>query len=449
MICNYEKIEGNERMREYLILVIEFISLYFCYFFIYRIVFNAQFKKSILQAVIVMVIACASGVLMWRIIKDYIPTEELIYFITITVAMTILAEKNKAYVLALSPIVFFLLSEILSMITYLDSLLTKKSYTEIMRINDNRIVFYTIAFILLLVIYFALRKKRNSKIWIVNVGEYCLLLFTGLCFSVVLGTTQSIVLGSYLVSNSVFMQFTALSCCVLGMIMYSSLIWQIILKGRIIEYKEKEKRYSEYLAMQDARIKEIIESDIKMRKFKHDIRAHITALEAGIEKKDIVLVSEYVKRMREDEKKYELKRYTGIASLDALISEAQKRADSMGISWRYVGDKNILIDESYIYDLCVIISNLMNNAIEGTDKTSEDIEKVVEIGISKLLGKVVISVKNTCMENFSIDGIEHTDKNDDVNHGFGIENIKETVSRYEGEVIFNVENGVFSAKVIL
>ena len=449
MICNYEKIEGNERMREYLILVIEFISLYFCYFFIYRIVFNAQFKKSILQAVIVMVIACASGVLMWRIIKDYIPTEELIYFITITVAMTILAEKNKAYVLALSPIVFFLLSEILSMITYLDSLLTKKSYTEIMRINDNRIVFYTIAFILLLVVYFALRKKRNSKIWIVNVGEYCLLLFTGLCFSVVLGTTQSIVLGSYLVSNSVFMQFTALSCCVLGMIMYSSLIWQIILKGRIIEYKEKEKRYSEYLAMQDARIKEIIESDIKMRRFKHDIRAHITALEAGIEKKDIVLVSEYVKRMREDEKKYELKRYTGIASLDALISEAQKRADSIGISWRYVGDKNILIDENYIYDLCVIISNLMNNAIEGTDKTSEDIEKVVEIGISKLLGKVVISVKNTCMENFSIDGIEHTDKNDDVNHGFGIENIKETVSRYEGEVIFNVENGVFSAKVIL
>ena len=449
MICNYEKIEGNERMREYLILVIEFISLYFCYFFIYRIVFNAQFKKSILQAVIVMVIACASGVLMWRIIKDYIPTEELIYFITITVAMTILAEKNKAYVLALSPIVFFLLSEILSMITYLDSLLTKKSYTEIMRINDNRIVFYTIAFILLLVIYFALRKKRNSKTWIVNVGEYCLLLFTGLCFSVVLGTTQSIVLGSYLVSNSVFMQFTALSCCVLGMIMYSSLIWQIILKGRIIEYKEKEKRYSEYLAMQDARIKEIIESDIKMRRFKHDIRAHITALEAGIEKKDIVLVSEYVKRMREDEKKYELKRYTGIASLDALISEAQKRADSIGISWRYVGDKNILIDENYIYDLCVIISNLMNNAIEGTDKTSEDIEKVVEIGISKLLGKVVISVKNTCMENFSIDGIEHTDKNDDVNHGFGIENIKETVSRYEGEVIFNVENGVFSAKVIL
>ena len=449
MICNYEKKEGNERMREYLILVIEFISLYFCYFFIYRIVFNAQFKKSILQAVIVMVIACASGVLMWRIIKDYIPTEELIYFITITVAMTILAEKNKAYVLALSPIVFFLLSEILSMITYLDSLLTKKSYTEIMRINDNRIVFYTIAFILLLVIYFALRKKRNSKTWIVNVGEYCLLLFTGLCFSVVLGTTQSIVLGSYLVSNSVFMQFTALSCCVLGMIMYSSLIWQIILKGRIIEYKEKEKRYSEYLAMQDARIKEIIESDIKMRRFKHDIRAHITALEAGIEKKDIVLVSEYVKRMREDEKKYELKRYTGIASLDALISEAQKRADSIGISWRYVGDKNILIDENYIYDLCVIISNLMNNAIEGTDKTSEDIEKVVEIGISKLLGKVVISVKNTCMENFSIDGIEHTDKNDDVNHGFGIENIKETVSRYEGEVIFNVENGVFSAKVIL
>lgn len=330
--------------------------------------------------------------------------------------------------------------------SYLFSFIARRNYSEFRMIEYNHLIIYTAALLLLLIFFFLIRKKRDSRMWMVHTKEYILLVFTGLCFFVVIGATQSIVSGGRIANNSTFMRITALSCCVLGIAMYFLLIWQVKLGDSLAEYREKEKNYSHYLEMQDARIREIIESDKTTRKFRHDIRAHITALEAGIEKKDIELVREYVKSMRENEKDFELKSYTGIVSIDALISEAQERAEEKGIKWRYNGNRIQNMEEGGIYDLCIILSNLMNNAIEGAEKTEE---KAIELDISRISEKIVITIVNTCTSVSITDSIEHTSKADAMNHGFGIENVRETVSKYKGEVSFKVENGLFKATVIM
>lgn len=105
--------------------------------------------------------------------------------------------------------------------------------------------------------------------------------------------------------------------------------------------------------------------------------------------------------------------------------------------------------ETEIYDLCVVSSNLLNNAIEAAEMTEEGRDRYIEIGISNVGEKIIFSVVNSCMYNVRTDAIERTIKHDMKNHGFGIENIKETAEKYGGDVSFEAEEGVFEATVIL
>ena len=97
------------------------------------------------------------------------------------------------------------------------------------------------------------------------------------------------------------------------------------------------------------------------------------------------------------------------------------------------------------FDLCVIFSNLLSNAMEAAEKC---VEKNIDLELCKQEDTVIIYIKNTfdgkvVKKNGSI----KTRKQGKQMHGYGLANIKECVKKNKGNVTIEEEDKYFVVKL--
>ena len=88
-------------------------------------------------------------------------------------------------------------------------------------------------------------------------------------------------------------------------------------------------------------------------------------------------------------------------------------------------------------DLVVLLSNLLNNAIEACEKCDE---KVVRLRFEIEEDSVILSVWNTMTGQVAIEhgNILSSKKDEWLEHGYGIQNVRETILKYKGN--YNIES---------
>lgn len=102
-------------------------------------------------------------------------------------------------------------------------------------------------------------------------------------------------------------------------------------------------------------------------------------------------------------------------------------------------------------DLCIIVGNALDNAIDGT----KDIEgaKKIEISMGVKQGNFLLKVKNTFnpeLIKFDNNGKRlRTSKTDKSNHGMGIGLIEETALKYNGLMEITMNENIFCLSVLL
>lgn len=102
-------------------------------------------------------------------------------------------------------------------------------------------------------------------------------------------------------------------------------------------------------------------------------------------------------------------------------------------------------------DLCIIVGNALDNAIDGT----KDIEgtKKIEISMGVKQGNFLLKVKNTFnpeLIKFDSNGKRlRTSKTDKSNHGMGIGLIEETALKYNGLMEITMNENIFCLSVLL
>ena len=237
-------------------------------------------------------------------------------------------------------------------------------------------------------------------------------------------------------------------CFTLLVVLFTILIvWHAIDEKRVHAFQMENKQFRSYLDGQEAYIHSIMESDKSLRSFRHDIRAHITALESGIEEGNLEFLERYVVRMKDENEKLTIRRYTGIVAVDAVIGEYHQKAVEYGIEWKWDGN---LIPKEFIetFDLCVPFSNLLSNAVEAVMQVEQGREKSIHVYCSMFQNNLVIRVLNVC--RYDLDEIvKGTTKSDKENHGFGIKNIEKVVTRVNGDYRYEVKDGMFQSELIL
>ena len=86
-------------------------------------------------------------------------------------------------------------------------------------------------------------------------------------------------------------------------------------------------------------------------------------------------------------------------------------------------------------DIALILSNLLNNAIEACKKCTE--EKIIKIKIMDFDTKLILSVNNTFGGKIYIKNnmFLTTKTNNNENHGYGLKNVIQTIRKNEGEYV--------------
>ncbi|MDE5993109.1 MAG: GHKL domain-containing protein, partial [Oscillospiraceae bacterium] len=92
-------------------------------------------------------------------------------------------------------------------------------------------------------------------------------------------------------------------------------------------------------------------------------------------------------------------------------------------------------------DLCVILSNALDNAAEACRNLGG--QSSIEVYAQERQGYFALTVRNPTSDNGTYSGIPETTKSDKLNHGFGLRNIEAAVKKYDGQICVKCENMVF------
>ena len=206
------------------------------------------------------------------------------------------------------------------------------------------------------------------------------------------------------------------------------------------------------LEEQEKHIKHIIEKDYEMRRFRHDFDGHIKAISAMLLNKNIDDISEYVKTMSNEFNERKLERYTGIVAVDAIVCDIKKEAESFGAELVWNGSisnvKNI-----EVFDLCIIMMNILNNALEAVKKLEETEDKKIYVDVYNYENRLYIKERNHYIGEIEKEGVDkiRTTKTDKDNHGLGISNIRGVVKKYDGEMNINIEpkEKIFEMEILI
>lgn len=139
--------------------------------------------------------------------------------------------------------------------------------------------------------------------------------------------------------------------------------------------------------------------------------------------------------------------YTDRFAFDAVVNAKLSEAADKGISVEYnitcSIDNNMKDD-----DLVSLLGNILDNAIEACEFVQG--RKEIFLEVKKAHSYLLIIVRNTISESALKNNPElKSTKEDKINHGLGIKNIKKIAGKYNGFVTFNEKNDEFVCKIML
>lgn len=210
---------------------------------------------------------------------------------------------------------------------------------------------------------------------------------------------------------------------------------EITLKERCIE--EQAEQY-EFMGRANRR----------SRKFRHDFNKHIEVLSDLADRKNYEELRNYIHKMAEaKENTYYIT--TGSMVADAIINRYYVKCRESGIMLKCSGSfpDGMQIEAT---DLCVILSNGLENAWEAACQCRSGREIQVSIGNRKNL--IFITIRNPSSTPPAIEGdIIRTSKSDRENHGLGTGNMQEAARRSGGHIKwrYDAQQGDVVTKICL
>lgn len=209
-------------------------------------------------------------------------------------------------------------------------------------------------------------------------------------------------------------------------------------------YEESMQEYQNKVVKKQ--VEEVQNLYLTMRGWRHDYHNHLQALKAQIQMNQLELANEYLSRLEQDLDDIRQLVESGNVSLDAILNSKLSYAIKQNISVNYKASVPQSLTVSDI-DLCVLIGNLVDNAVEACEKLPQE-ERFLRLYIGVFRKQLYISVTNATGEVIKkLDNEYITAKRG--NHGHGLKRIDNTVEKYGGFINRKNEPGVFATEIML
>lgn len=184
-----------------------------------------------------------------------------------------------------------------------------------------------------------------------------------------------------------------------------------------------------------------------MRGWRHDYHNHIQAMLLLCEQNNILELKHYLLQLNDDLTTVDNTIKTGNVMIDAILNSKISLINAKNIPLSAKASVPQETDLSDI-DLCVIIGNLLDNAMEACEAQNTDDERFIRIYMGVMKKQLYISVQNTFSGKKKQVGRMLLTKRI-AGHGYGLSRVDAIVERNGGYVNRQNEDGVFATEVML
>ncbi len=182
-----------------------------------------------------------------------------------------------------------------------------------------------------------------------------------------------------------------------------------------------------------------------MRGWRHDYHNHVQTMLALCDKPEEM--RRYLMGLNSDLETVDTVIKTGNVMVDAILNSKLSliKSHNIPVNAKAVVPENIMISD---VDLCSVIGNLLDNAMEACLKQSEADGRYIRVFIGILRNQLYISVMNSAGE-VKKSGRTYLSLKNSEGHGFGLSRIDAIAERNGGYVNRQNEEGVFATEVML
>ncbi|BBF44062.1 sensor histidine kinase [Lachnospiraceae bacterium KM106-2] len=201
------------------------------------------------------------------------------------------------------------------------------------------------------------------------------------------------------------------------------------------------------LKTQKDHYEELYRSQNDARKLYHDMKNSLIAITSMIEKDESHEAEEYITSLTGKVDELIKVVNTGIPALDGILQSKMNYAREIGakIDYKLLLPEKLYMDE---IELAVVIGILLDNAIEASSKLTDKTNKKIMLRINTRFKYLSIEIRNGVNEKVDVHSLETT-KDDSLNHGFGLENAKAIVEKYDGDIQLHCDGQIFITQILL
>lgn len=228
--------------------------------------------------------------------------------------------------------------------------------------------------------------------------------------------------------------------------------WLLLLYGILIRYHDdtlldayetSSTRYQNKLLKNQ--VEEVQNIYMTMRGWRHDYHNHLQSLKVKLDKNQIEESIAYLNELETDLDDIQQIVETGNINVDAILNSKLSLAVAHNI------DVNVKVSIPQQFpisdiDCCVLLGNLVDNAIESCEKVED--KKYIRLYIGLYKKQLYISITNATNELVRKFDEEYiTTKRG--NHGHGLKRINKVVEKYNGFINRKNEPGVFVTEIMI
>ncbi len=230
----------------------------------------------------------------------------------------------------------------------------------------------------------------------------------------------------------------------IGLVFINLLIFFLFSKlQNQLELERNQILISTQMRLEKESFQKMEESYNRTREIRHDMKNHILSLKGLAENADKAQLLDYLEKMTDALEEATYISVSHNSAVDAIINEKLLTAQKNSIATHF--DVVPLNYEGVpSMDICTILSNALDNAIEACEKIENASERYINLKISEDNG-IFISVSNPSSEApKKRAGIIISSKKDTENHGLGLKSIKRTVDKHNGDMLTKYQDGIFT-----
>lgn len=185
----------------------------------------------------------------------------------------------------------------------------------------------------------------------------------------------------------------------------------------------------------------------EQRRLTHEFHNHLFTLEGLYINKNYEALGEYLHKLLQSDLQLEQILHTNHPIVDVILNRAYLEARNKDIAMEFelsdLQDIPLANEE-----LVIVLSNLLDNAIEASSKLTEGRRIIVRLTYD--CPELVISIRNTvCSEETRRSNIIETTKKEKWLHGYGLQNVKRILEKKGSEYALELNEGWFQFTAVI